>query len=169
MLFSFKLFMPETKLQIICRDLDDCKEIDSTIKHILVPYDDSPYSNRAFVYALDLAKKYGANLTVLSIMYAHELPTHIQHQTVIDNEKKKVMEKSFKRLNNAAKKFGVIINTKMLMESEIVDNIVSFVSSNNVNLIVMGTRGRGGPARLMFGSVAMATSQKAPCPVMLVK
>jgi len=169
MLFSIKLFMAETKLQIICRDLDYCQEVDSTIKHILVPYDDSQYSNRAFVYALDLAKKYGADLSVISIMYSSPLPTHIQHQTTIDDEKKKVMEKSFKRLHNAAKKFGVPIKTQMLMESAIVDNIVSFVSSYKVNLIVMGTRGRGGPNRLMFGSVAMATSQKAPCPVMLVK
>ena len=169
MLFSIKLFMAETKLQIICRDLDYCQEVDSTIKHILVPYDDSQYSNRAFVYALDLAKKYGADLSIISIMYSSPLPTYIQHQTTIDDEKKKVMEKSFKRLRNAAKKFGIPIKTQMLMESAIVDNIVSFVSSYKVNLIVMGTRGRGGPNRLMFGSVAMATSQKAPCPVMLVK
>ncbi len=161
--------MAETKFQIICRDLDFCQEVDSTIRHILVPYDDSPYSNRAFVYALDLAKKYGANLSVLSIMYSHELASDIEHETTLDHEKKKVMEKSFKRLIDVAKKFGVPIKTQMLMESAIVDNIVSFVSSSKVNLIVMGTRGRGGPKRLMFGSVAMATSQKAPCPVMLVK
>jgi nucleotide-binding universal stress UspA family protein len=102
-------------------------------------------------------------------MYSSPLPTHIQHQTTIDDEKKKVMEKSFKQLRDVAKKFGIPIKTQMLMESAIVDNIISFVSSNKVDLIVMGTRGRGGPNRLMFGSVAMATSQKASCPVMLVK
>jgi len=160
--------MDETKLQIICRDLDYCQEVDSTIKHILVPYDDSQYSNRAFVYALDLAKKYGADLSVISIMY-NSLPTHIQHQTTIDDDKEKKMEKSFRRLQDAAKKFGIPIKTEMIMESEIVDNILSYVSAHKVNLIVMGTRGRGGSSRLMFGSVAMATSQKAPCPVMLVK
>ena len=87
--------MSETKLQIICRALDYCQEVDSTIKHILVPYDDSQYSNRAFVYALDLAKKYGANLSVISIMYSSPLPTHIQHQTTIDDEKKKSNGKIF--------------------------------------------------------------------------
>jgi nucleotide-binding universal stress UspA family protein len=161
--------MADTKLQIICRDLDHCEQVDSTITHILVPYDDSQYSNRAFVYALDLAKKYGANLSIISIMYSSSHPSEIKHQTTVDDEKIKVMEKSYKRLSNAAKKFGVPINTQMLMETSIVDNIISFVTGNKVNLIVMGTRGRGGPKRLMFGSVAMATSQKAPCPVMLVK
>ena len=160
--------MAETKLQIICKGLDYCKEVDSTIRHILVPFDASEYSNRAFVYALDLAKKYGAELTIISIMYS-SLPTHIQHQTIIDDDTEKKMEKSFRRLRDAAKKFGIPIKTEMIMESEIVDNILSYVSAHKVNLIVMGTRGRGGPNRLMFGSVAMATSQKALCPVMLVK
>lgn len=161
--------MSETKLQIICRDLDYCTEVNSTIKHILVPYDDSAYSNRAFVYALDLAKKYGAKLSVISIMYSSRHATDINHQTTVDNEKIKVMEKSYKKLRATAKKFGVSIETQMLMETSIVDNIISFVTEYGVNLIVMGTRGRGGPRRLMFGSVAMATSQNAPCPVMLVK
>ena len=161
--------MRDSKLQIICRDLDYCQEVNSTIRHVMVPYDDSAYSNRAFVYALDLAKKYGAKLSIISIMYSSSHATDIRHQTSVDDSKIKVMEKSYKRLRSAAKKFGVPIKTQMLMESSIVDNIVSFASVNNVNLIVMGTRGRGGPRRLMFGSVAMATSQKAPCPVMLVK
>ena len=161
--------MSDTKLQIICRDLDHCEQVNSTITHILVPYDDSPYSNRAFVYALDFAKKYGAKLSVISIMYSSPHASEIKHQTTVDDEKIKVMEKSYRRLSAAAKKFGVPIDTQMLMETSIVDNIISYVTVNHVNLIVMGTRGRGGPKRLMFGSVAMATSQKAPCPVMLVK
>ena len=161
--------MSETELQIICQDLEHCEAVNSQIKHVLVPYDDSAYSNRAFVYALDLAKKYGAKLSVISIMYSSSHPTNVKHQTSIDDKKIKVLEKSYRRLNDAAKKFGVSMTTKMLMESSIVDNIVSFVTTNRVNLIVMGTRGRGGPKRLMFGSVAMATSQNAQCPVMLVK
>ena len=161
--------MRETKLQIICKDLEYCEEIDSTIRHILVPYDNSAYSNRAFVYALDLAKKYGANLSVISIMYSSSNPTEIRHQTTVDDNKVKVMEKSYMRLREAAKKFGIPIKTQMLMKTSIVENIISFVTVKKVNLIVMGTRGRDGAKRLMFGSVAMATSQKAPCPVMLVK
>ena len=161
--------MRDTKLQIICRGLDYCQEVNSTIKHVLVPYDDSVYSDRAFVYALDLAKKYGAKLSVISIMYSTPVPSHIKHQTTVDDEKVKVLEKSYRRLRKVAKKFGVPIKTVMIRRTAIVDNIVSYVMSHKVSLIVMGTRGRGGPKRLMFGSVAMSTSQKAPCPVMLVK
>ena len=114
--------MADTKLQIICKDLDYCEEVNSTIQHILVPYDDSAYSNRAFVYALDLAKKYGAKLSVISIMYSSPHATQIKHQTSVDDKKIKVMEKSYRRLREVAKKFGVPINTKMLMETSIVDS-----------------------------------------------
>ena len=161
--------MPESKLQIICKGLDYCQEVNSTIKHILVPYDDSLYSNRAFVHALDLAKKYGAELTIISIMYSSILPTHIQHQTTVDNDKQKVMEKSFRQLRKVAKEFGVEIKTEMIMESAIVDNIISYASAHKVNLIVMGTRGRVDANRLLLGSIAISTSQRSPCPVMLVK
>ena len=160
--------MSENKLQIICKGLDYCKEVDSTIRHILVPFDASEYSNRAFVYALDIAKKYGAELSVISIMYS-SLPTHIQHQTPIDDDKAKNMEKSFRRLHDISEKYGVPLTTEMIIESEIADNILSYASNHKVNLIVMGTRGRGNPNRMMFGSVALATCQKASCPVMLVK
>jgi nucleotide-binding universal stress UspA family protein len=115
-----------------------------------------------------LAKKYGAELSVISIMYS-SLPTHIQHQTTIEDDTEKRIEKSFRRLHEVANKFGIEIRTEKIMESEIVDSLLSYVSSHKVSLIVMGTRGRDGSNRLMFGSVAMATSLKAPCPVMLVK
>ena len=161
--------MSDQKNQIFCSDLDSCKEGVSLIRHILVPYDDSGYSNRAFVFGLDLAKKYGAILSVISVMYSNPKSTEIRHQTVIDKDRVNIMKKSFNRLEMTAKKFGVSIRTELIMKSEIVDSIVSYTSAKNVDLIVMGTRGRGGPKRLMFGSVAMATSQKAPCPVTLVK
>ena len=161
--------MADSELQIICKDLEYCEEVNSTITHILVPYDDSRYADRAFVYALDLAKKYGAKLSVISIMYSPFSYTEIKHQTTVDKDKVRIMEQCFKKLQSVAKQFDVPIETNMIMKTEIVNSIVAFAAKYKVNLIVMGTRGRAGPKRLMFGSVAMATSQKAPCPVMLVK
>jgi len=161
--------MSDTELQIICKDLEYCKEVNSTINHILVPYDDSRFADRAFVYALDLAKKYGAKLSVISIMYSSYSPTEIKHQSTVDKEKVKVMEKCFQKLHVVAKQFDVPLDTNMIMNTEIVNSIISFASKYMVNLIVMGTRGRPGDKRFMHGSVALDTSQKAPCPVMLVK
>jgi len=161
--------MSDSELQIICKDLEYCQEVNSTINHILVPYDDSRYADRAFVYGLDLAKKYGAKVSVVSIMYSPFSPTEIKHQSTVDEEKVKVMKKCFKKLHVVAKQFDVPLITQMIMQTEIVNSIISYASKYKVNLIVMGTRGRLGHKRFMHGSVALDTSQKAPCPVMLVK
>ena len=161
--------MADTELQIVCKNLEYCQEVNSIINHILVPYDDSAHADRAFVYGLDLAKKYGAKLSVISIMYSPYSPTDIKHQSTVDKEKVKVMEKCFKKLQVVAKQFDVPLKTHMIMKTEIVNSIVAFESKYKVNLIVMGTRGRIGHKRFMHGSVALDTSQKAPCPVMLVK
>jgi nucleotide-binding universal stress UspA family protein len=47
--------------------------------------------------------------------------------------------------------------------------IVQFADSQDVDLIVMGTHGRGGLSRLLMGSVAEAVVRRAPCPVLTYK
>ena len=161
--------MGDSELQIICKGLEYCQEVNSTINHILVPYDDSSHADRAFIYGLDLAKKYGAKLSVISIMYSPYAAIDVKHQSTVDKDKVKVMKKCFETLHDVAKQFEVKLNTKMIMHNEIVNSIISFASNYGVNLIVMGTRGRPAHKRFMHGSIALDTSQKAPCPVMLVK
>jgi nucleotide-binding universal stress UspA family protein len=46
--------------------------------------------------------------------------------------------------------------------------ILSFASGHECDLIVMGTHGRHGPARLLLGSVAEHVVREAPCPVLTV-
>ncbi len=47
--------------------------------------------------------------------------------------------------------------------------IAAYAGDNGFDLIVMGTRGRGGFARLLIGSVAESVIRTAPCPVLTVK
>jgi nucleotide-binding universal stress UspA family protein len=47
--------------------------------------------------------------------------------------------------------------------------IADYAGDNGFDLIVMGTRGRGGFARLLIGSVAESIIRTAPCPVLTVK
>jgi nucleotide-binding universal stress UspA family protein len=46
--------------------------------------------------------------------------------------------------------------------------IVSYAASGRIDLIVIGTHGRGGMARLLLGSVAERVVRTAPCPVLTV-
>ena len=160
----------KSKLQIVCTEIDNCQIKDSTIHEILVPYDGSHYSEHAFAFALDLANHYGANITTLTIIY--EIPSReldISHQTSINPEKSKKIQKTLKLLKDSAKKFGVSIKNDVSVNSEILEPILSYISSYKIDLVVMGSRSRPGPDRYVIGSVAHGVCKNAHCPVLIVK
>ncbi|MDE1764186.1 MAG: universal stress protein [Thaumarchaeota archaeon] len=165
--FTFK------QKQIVCSDLS-CREDDvSLVKHILVPYDGSPFSNRAFEFALDLASKYNSSITVCTVMSdsffdGSFLDVQEPDKRIVDKEKIASMEKYFEKIRILSKKFMIPIKTEAFVSSSVSDSLVAFANSNKVDLIVMGTRGKG-DNRLMLGSVSIGVSQKASAPVLLIK
>lgn len=65
---------------------------------------------------------------------------------------------------------------KVAFRSEIIEGILSaeatiidYAESHNINLIVIGTRGRSGFSRVLLGSVASKVVTYAHCPVLVVK
>ncbi|MGI0102274.1 MAG: universal stress protein [Nitrosotalea sp.] len=161
--------------QIVCSPDLSCNVLDtSLIKHIFVPYDGSPFSNRALEFALDLARKYDSSITVGTAMTDSSLENSfldIQElgKKIIDKEKLVSMEGLFKKIRLLAKKFVIPLKTEILVSSSITDSLVSFANSNKVDLVVMGTHGKGDYNRLMLGSVSIGVSQKASSPVLLIK
>ena len=63
---------------------------------------------------------------------------------------------------------GLVVQTTM-RDGRPVDGIVDHAATAAVDLIVMGTAGRGGFDRLLLGSVADAVVRTAPTPVMTVR
>ena len=49
------------------------------------------------------------------------------------------------------------------------DEIIKFVKKNKIDLIVMGSHGRKGMDRILFGSTAANVVRFAPCPVLTVR
>lgn len=141
-------------------------------KNILIPYDGSNFSNRAFKVALDLAKKYNSEITVMICIDVHYSGTWY-----LDN---RISDQNFKRLYNSAKveigklqleakKFSVTLDSVILESEQIVKTIVDYAKSHNFSLIVMGSHGRRGIDKLLLGSVASGVLQKSVCPVLVVK
>lgn len=141
-------------------------------KNILIPYDGSNFSNRAFKVALDLAKKYNSEITVMICIDVHYSGTWY-----LDN---RISDQNFKRLYNSAKveigklqleakKFSVTLDSVILESEQIVKTIVDYAKSHNFSLIVMGSHGRRGIDKLLLGSVASGVLQKSVCPVLVIK
>ena len=141
-------------------------------KNILVPYDLSKKSNQAFKVALDMAQKYDSKLTVLSFIEVD--PWHHRYYDPrigadLFKKQKKVTQGHIAKLEELATKKGVKITTNILKATSAIKEIVSFAKSRKIDLVVMGSHGRTGLDKFLLGSVANGVSQKAKCPVLIVK
>ena len=78
-------------------------------------------------------------------------------------------ENYFSKIKVKCKQNNVILNTKIINGISVSAQIVEYAESNNIDLIVVGTRGRSGFNKLLLGSVASGVITYAHCPVMVVK
>jgi nucleotide-binding universal stress UspA family protein len=142
------------------------------IKNILFPTDFSDGSAQALEYAVDMAKRYGAKLHVVHIIYdvAKATGWYVPHVSVnqMYDEIKQGAQKEIER-------FGVeeLSGLKDIERSVITgvphEEIINFVKKNKIDMIIMGTHGRKGIDRILFGSTAAQVVRFAPCPVLTVR
>ena len=141
-------------------------------QNILVPVDMSKQSTRAFKIALDISKKYKSKLTVITcVEIYHSFHLFYQQRPIPKEIEKlnKIIEDHLKELESFAKKKNISLKIKILKSESVVKDILNFTKSNKHDLIVIGSHGRTGFDKLLLGSVANGVSQKAHCPIMIIK
>ena len=140
--------------------------------NILVPFDLSNQSIRAFKTALDIAKKYNSKITVLTCLEG-DAWHHKFYDSRADNElikkQKQVALSHITKLESIAKKSDISLKSQILKSTSVVKDIITFSKSRKFDLIVMGSHGRTGVDKLILGSIANGITQKASCPVLIVK
>ena len=142
------------------------------ITNILVPFDGSTYSVKAFNTALDIAKTQGAKINVLTCLEKENLGAWYIDKRVnkkIINDAKKFAKSFLSKLEKKAKGSGVSILVSVLETKSVSKQIIDFANSKKINLIVIGSHGQTGFNRFLLGSVSNAVSQSAKCPVLIVK
>ena len=147
------------------------------IKKILVAIDGSNLANRSLDYALDLAKKYSAEVMALTVV---DLPSYYllaqasvftpistqNYKEKLENYHKKILSEATKKAKKLDPKIPFI--TKLL-EGRPTDKIVETAKLESFDIIVIGNRGLGGIKELFLGSVSDRVADEAPCPVLIVK
>ncbi|MGB7956509.1 MAG: universal stress protein [Candidatus Nitrosopolaris sp.] len=78
-------------------------------------------------------------------------------------------EKYLNKVKLNANEKNIQIKTEIISSINIAGGIVDYAEENNIDLIVIGTRGRSGFKKLLLGSVASHVVRYAHCPVMAVK
>jgi len=141
-------------------------------QNILVPFDLSGQSTRAFKVALDVAKKYQSKITLLTCIEG-DAWHHKYYDSRADKELIKKQSKATKqhitKLESYAEKNQITFKSQIITSKSVVNDIVAFAKSRKHDLIVIGSHGRGGFDKVLLGSVANGVSQKVRCPVLILK
>ncbi|HJU14490.1 MAG TPA: universal stress protein [Candidatus Nitrosotalea sp.] len=142
------------------------------IGRILVSYDGSEPARKAFHVAVDLAKKYGSQVTAVTCIkedYTEPGSTTPEELRAEQNSQQLAATRLVSALEIEAGKAGVGFKGLVLKVDSIVDGLLSYAEANGVDLIVMGSRGIGGFKKLLLGSVASGVVQYSKCPVLVTK
>ena len=140
------------------------------MKHILIATDGSPSSQKAVTAGVELAAERGGDVTFVHVVpadtwitgrgaSAHALPHHV----AVDESEIALQEAA-----EAAEAAGVSYALERI-SGDPVDEIVAVAEAKDVDLVVVGSRGRGAVASAILGSVSLGVLKEAQRPVLVVK
>lgn len=149
---------------------------------ILVPLDGSKYSERALKAAINIAKKFQSELTLIDV-YSIEMPSSIKYvrkgitgklrgysdafrvaKEAIYRERASIL----KRDERKVKAEGIPVETS-LVEGNTVQEILRKAVEGKFDLIVIGAKGAGKIRGMLIGHVSEKVIMKARCPVLVTR
>jgi nucleotide-binding universal stress UspA family protein len=140
------------------------------VKRVLLPTDFSSCAERALSYALPICAACQAQMFIL-----HVLPPEspVRPQTVEDflphrfDFNRHQAEKHLRSLENSSA-LAKVEHSILLLNGDLRNLVESCIQRRDIDLVVLGTHGRGGLKKLFLGSVAEGVSREAPCAVLIV-
>jgi nucleotide-binding universal stress UspA family protein len=136
------------------------------LHHMLIPLDFSPDAERALDYAIKLAQRFQARLTLLHVVHLPpiadvNLAAYIGE---VEAGAQQEMETYQKRVQEAG-----VAETIRIVHGVPFQEIIDIAKDIQADLIIMGTHGRTGVPHLLLGSVAERVVRLAPCPVLVTR
>ncbi len=141
-------------------------------KTILLAIDGSDYATKAAEAALGLVKELkDGDRKVVLFHVSDEAPSRSQVLKAELDVKSVLRQKAAEVVAPTAQRFeevGVAHGVEVAL-GDPADEIVAYAGKNDVDLIVIGSRGLGAVSSVLMGSVSRRVMQEAKCPVMVVK
>ncbi|MDP3260025.1 MAG: universal stress protein [Thermodesulfovibrionales bacterium] len=142
------------------------------VKKILFPTDFSEGSDNALPYAADMAKHYGAKLYLLHVIQdiAEAMGWYVPHVS-LDELYRDIEGNAAKEIDRyGIEEFrGLKDIERIVVKGTPYKEILKFAGEKKADIIVIGTHGRKGLDRVIFGSTAEKVVRDAPCPVLSVR
>jgi nucleotide-binding universal stress UspA family protein len=150
------------------------REDEVAVKKILTPIDRSGYKEKILAYAISLGKAWGAELTVIHVIDpGRGVPGGRVKEKEREREEEAKREAEVLVLNTIdplIRKEGINIKKEVIEESDTVEKaIIDYAKKNNIDVIVIGTKGMTAVEEYFFGSVANAVIHHAHCPVFAIR
>lgn len=151
------------------------------IKKILVPVDGSDLSFKAVDYAIHLAKADNAEITALNVVEdikqggAIGLQAKYGNISLVDafrKVRKDSAEQWMNKISQEAKSQGVTFKSEIIDDEDATSEagvITGYAQQHNVDLIVIGSKGRSKLDRLLTGGVTNSVVNSAKTPVLVVR
>jgi universal stress protein A len=151
-------------------------EIELAYNKILVPIDFSKHSESTISYATKTASKHNSTIYLLHVFqipdyvvapYArrrHNSAEMHSHIDIAEQEARENLETFARELSNK----GIKVEPHLRVGYPF-DEIVLMANHFDVDLIIIGSHGRGAISRLLVGSTAERVVEHAPCPVLVVR
>ena len=140
-------------------------------KKILFPVDLSESSPKIVPYVTTMAEKFGAEVHLLFVsrIFEYFSGIYVPHPSINDFEEQ-VRKGATRRLKEFKEEyFSDLKDTKAeIISGDISEEILKYIQTNGIDLLILGTHGRKGLEKVVFGSVAERVSKASPVPVFLV-
>jgi nucleotide-binding universal stress UspA family protein len=140
------------------------------LKQIMVPIDFSEPSEAALKYGIALARGFNAKLHLLHVVAkaAAEGSGSVEYPIGLFERMRDEAREHLHRIltghqaEDIRSEFTIRVGTPYV-------EIIRYAKDRDIDLIVMGTHGRGLVAHMLMGSVAENVVRRAPCPVLTVR
>ena len=155
--------------------------MEKKLSKILVAIDGSHASFDAADYAIMLAKQHNSQLILLHVLHPVEYYSSLQFfevqqpqdSTMLIEQAKQEANKWFddikKKIRENTLEKPIKIETTIIVSTTTVESILDYAEDKDVDLIVVGTRGRSRIKKLLLGSTASGIVTYSHCPVTVVK
>ena len=138
------------------------------IRRVLLGTDLGHTSELATDRAFDLAHRHGADLLVVSVIDPNDLHVQTGRLGIRWDQVRDGRHDAAQALVTRGRAIGVTVSF-LVWTGDPGESIVSAAEAESVDLVIVGTHGRGTIGRLLLGSVSDHVVRNSPCPVLVVR
>ena len=139
------------------------------IKKILFPVDFTASSDKVLPYVKLMADKLGAKVSLVHVVRgAEEFAGFEMGAAWYSSFEKELIDGAEKAMTRFVEENGLKDVETAVLVGDAGEELVKYADDNGIDMIIMGTHGRKGLEKIMFGSVAAEVVKKAKCPVLTV-